>query len=131
MEVMMSITEQFQQHNYINLTTFRTNGIAVPTPVWFVEIDGNLYVFTGAQTGKAKRIRANGRASVAPSDARGNPLAEFLPMKASIVIDPATIKKADKVYQQKYGLQRKLMTWLNALMGRKDKPILIRLSPAE
>jgi PPOX class probable F420-dependent enzyme len=57
----------FEGKRYINLTTFRKSGIAVPTPVWFVVHEGRLYVFTAAQSGKAKRLRANGRALVAPS----------------------------------------------------------------
>lgn len=122
---------QFQHQKYINLTTYRKNGKAVPTPVWFVEMNGNLYVFTGVQTGKSKRIRANGRASVAPSDARGNPLAEFLPMKASFVSEPTLIERVDKCYQQKYGLQRKLFNLFNTLRGRKEIPILICLSAME
>lgn len=127
----MSRLEQFIGHKYINLTTYRKSGKAVPTPVWFVELDNELFVFTGSSTGKAKRIRANGRASVAPSDARGNPLQEFIPMQASFVTDAVMIKRADQLYQQKYGLQRKLMNWLNLLRGRKDNPILIRLTPIE
>ncbi|MGB9639629.1 MAG: PPOX class F420-dependent oxidoreductase [Anaerolineales bacterium] len=127
----MHISEIFRNHKYINLTTFRKNGIAVPTPVWFVEINGNLYVFTGAQTGKAKRIRANGRASVAPSDARGNPLGEFIPMRASFVNDLTVIEQANHHYQQKYGFQRTLMNWLNSLRRREDTPVLIRLSTTE
>lgn len=39
---------------HIVLTTFRKNGEAVGTPVWFAERDGKLVVFTGANTGKAK-----------------------------------------------------------------------------
>lgn len=119
---------QFQHQKYINLTTYRKNGNAVPTPVWFVEMDGCLYVFTGAQTGKAKRIRANGRASVAPSDARGNPLGEFIPMKASFVSEPTLIAQAGKYYQRKYGLQRTLFNLFNILRGRREIPILICLS---
>jgi len=30
--------KHFQNHSYINLTTFRKTGAAVATPVWFVEI---------------------------------------------------------------------------------------------
>ncbi|MGB9640395.1 MAG: PPOX class F420-dependent oxidoreductase [Anaerolineales bacterium] len=127
----MNASEIFRNHKYINLTTFRKNGNAVPTPVWFVELEGELYVFTGSQTGKAKRIRANGRASVAPSDARGNPLGEFIPMRATFVNDINVIKLANQRYQQKYGFQRTLMNWLNSLRERKDTPVLIRLSTAE
>ncbi len=125
----MGITQYFASHNYINLTTFRKNGQEVPTPVWFVEMDGRLYVFTGAQTGKAKRIRVNGRARVAPSDGRGKPLGEFIPMRAGFVTDPQLTRRANDLYQSKYGLQRALINWLNALRGRKDTRVLIELTP--
>jgi hypothetical protein len=63
-------------------------------------MDGDLYVFTGGQSGKSKRIRANGRASVAPSDVRGNPLGEFQPATACFVSEQAVKKLADKKYNQ-------------------------------
>jgi uncharacterized protein len=56
---------------YISLTTFRRDGRGVATPVWFA-IDGDRIVaFTGAETGKAKRIRANPCVTVAPCNLRG------------------------------------------------------------
>jgi hypothetical protein len=39
----------FEGHKYINLTTFRKNGQAVPTPVWFVVRDGRLYVYPASR----------------------------------------------------------------------------------
>jgi PPOX class probable F420-dependent enzyme len=56
---------------YISLTTFRKNGIAVPTPVWFGEDDGKLYVMTRSVMGKTKRIRNNPQVRVAPCTIRG------------------------------------------------------------
>jgi len=125
----VNFAENFASHKYINLTTFRKNGQEVPTPVWFVEMEGKLYVFTGAQTGKSKRIRANGRARVAPSDGSGKPLGEFVPAKARFATDPSLSRLADERYQRKYGFQRVLIRWLNALRGRKDTTVLIELSP--
>ncbi len=119
----------FAKHHYINLTTFRKSGACVPTPVWFVELEGKLYVFTGAQTGKAKRIRANGRAMVAPCDARGNPKGAFVPMRGRIVADPDLLQRVNALYKRKYGFQRTLITWLNALRRRKDVPAWIELVP--
>ena len=54
-----------------NLTTFRTRGVPVVTPVWFVVVDGKLYVRTGADSGKVKRIRNNPRVLLAPATVRG------------------------------------------------------------
>ena len=58
-------------HKNINLTTFRKSGNEVPTPVWFVVLEGKLYVRTEASSGKVKRIRNNGRVEPAPSTVRG------------------------------------------------------------
>ncbi len=56
---------------YVNLTTFRRDGTPVATPVWVVEDDGLLFVWTGAQTGKAKRIRNDPRVTLTACDYRG------------------------------------------------------------
>ncbi|GAB4495877.1 MAG: hypothetical protein Fur0016_15170 [Anaerolineales bacterium] len=74
-------------------------------------------------------LTANGRARVAPSDARGKPLGDFLPMRGRFVTDPELIRRADALYKRKYGFQRALINWMNALRGRKDTPVLIELSP--
>jgi len=56
---------------YINLATFRRNGNAVETPVWFVVFAGKLYVFTDGTSAKVKRLRATPRVRIAPCSARG------------------------------------------------------------
>jgi PPOX class probable F420-dependent enzyme len=57
---------RLEKEKYVSLTTFRGDGRAVATPVWFA-VDGDyLVAFTGAQTGKAKRLRKNPHVMVAP-----------------------------------------------------------------
>ena len=56
---------------YVSLSSYRKNGVAVPTPVWFGEEDDKLYVMTRSKFGKYKRIRNNPRVSVAPCTIRG------------------------------------------------------------
>jgi len=51
------IPAAIQGQKYISLTTFRKNGAAVATPVWFGEGDGKLYIMTRSTFGKSKRIR--------------------------------------------------------------------------
>lgn len=60
-------------HNqkYISLTTFRKTGVGVPTPVWFGEEDGKVYVMTRADMGKTKRVRNNPQVRVSPCTIRG------------------------------------------------------------
>jgi PPOX class probable F420-dependent enzyme len=65
------LTRALETARYGRLTTYRRDGRPVATPVWFALDGARLYVWTDAASGKAKRIRANGRAAVAPCDARG------------------------------------------------------------
>ena len=60
-----------QGQKYISLTTFRKNGVGVPTPVWFGEDGDKLYVMTRSDMGKMKRIRNNPAVRVAPCTIRG------------------------------------------------------------
>ena len=60
----MSDAASLDRHRYLSLATFRRDGGAVPTPVWFAEVDGLLYVFTAGDAGKVKRLRHSSRARV-------------------------------------------------------------------
>jgi len=105
----------FENAKYINLTTFRKNGKAVPTAVWFVFHNSLLYVGTGDQTGKAKRIRANGRAQVAPSDARGNAQSDLISAVGRQVNDADITGTIQAALRQKYGLQYWAMNMISPL----------------
>lgn len=63
--------DHLKSGKYISLVTFRKDGTAVATPVWFAEHEGRLYVKTRADAGKVKRIRRNGKVRVAPCTIRG------------------------------------------------------------
>lgn len=121
----------FEGKKYLNLTTFRKSGQAVSTPVWFVARNGRLYISTGEQTGKAKRIRANGRAQVAPGDARGNPLSEFVPARARQINNPQVKGEIEEAVRKKYGWQRQILSLLS-LLGRRrtSAPVIIELELA-
>ncbi len=112
--------EWLENGQFINLTTFRKNGQAVATPVWFVWHEDRLYVFTQEQSGKAKRIRANGRAMIAPSDVRGNPLGEFISARGRVLRDEEKIKQVDRLFDKKYGIQRKLIGLMSRFRGGRS-----------
>jgi PPOX class probable F420-dependent enzyme len=52
----LSALQQFEKQQYLNLETFRKNGDGVKTPIWFVQAGEKLYVRTGGESGKVKRI---------------------------------------------------------------------------
>ena len=105
-------------HRYVNLTTFRKNGRSVRTPVWFAEDgEGRLYVYTLGDSGKAKRIRNDGRVVVGPSDARGNPLGPEASGTARL-LPPAESAMAAALLRRKYGLQKRAFDLLHKAQGK-------------
>jgi uncharacterized protein len=70
---------------YISLTTFRKNGTAVATPVWFGEDAGKLYVMTLSAMGKTKRIRNNAQVRVAPCTIQGKVIGQEFAASARIL----------------------------------------------
>jgi len=67
----MPIPPEIAGQKYISLASFRKNGDAVLTPVWFGEKDGKIYVMTRSDSGKYKRIRNNPKVRIAPCTMRG------------------------------------------------------------
>ncbi len=110
--------EQFVGERYVRLTTFRRSGDPVHTAVWHVVVDGVLYVHTGDQTGKAKRLRANGRAEIAPSDARGRTTGGPVPMVGA-ALNGEDPKRLESAFRDKYGWQYRAVGATSGLRKRK------------
>jgi PPOX class probable F420-dependent enzyme len=109
--------KQFEKQNYLNIETFRKSGQAIKTPVWFVQ-DGNaLFVWTQADSGKAKRIRNNGSVNIAPSTGSGEPLGEWLPAHAQADTSPEAIQHVEKLMKKKYGLMFHIFGFLGKMRG--------------
>jgi uncharacterized protein len=102
---------------YISITTFRRDGRPVATPVWVVADAGRLYVWTGSQTGKVKRVRHNPDVSLAPCTARGSVTGPPVAAQAEIV--PAS-ERPDiwAKFQAKYGFQLRATQWAQSVQRR-------------
>ncbi len=109
--------EQFQNQQFLNLETFRKNGQGVKTPVWFAQVGDSLYVWTQANSGKAKRARNISQVNVAPCKADGALLGDW--HSATVRRDDSldAVKKVRALFVKKYGL----MFHLFALMGALRK----------
>jgi PPOX class probable F420-dependent enzyme len=113
----------------MNLATFRKNGVAVKTPVWFAADAGKLYVMTIDNSGKVKRIRANGKATVGASDQRGRELGPEVPGTARM-LPAADFKHADDLINRKYGLFKKVFDFFARLNGSIKNRAYIEIEPA-
>ena len=115
---------QFLNQKYINLETYRKNGQAVQTPVWFA-IDGSIiYVRTDSNSGKIKRARNNPHVRLTPSNARGRPKGEWIDGEIKIA-STSESERANQLLRQKYGLQGKIIRMVNKI--RKTKPIVVSI----
>jgi uncharacterized protein len=95
---------------YISLTTFRKNGVGVPTPVWFGQDHDKLYVMTRSDMGKAKRIRNNPKVKVAPCTIRGKVTGPESPATVRI-LQPEEHKAARETINRKYWMARIPLIW--------------------
>ena len=114
----MSDVAALDRHRYVSLATFRRDGTAVATPVWFAAVGERVYVFTAGDAGKVKRLRNSPRARVAPCDARGRPEGGGRDGTARIVTDDALIQCAWTALRAKYGWQLRLLDLGARLTGR-------------
>lgn len=104
------IPSEIQGQKYISLTTFRKSGAGVPTPVWFGEENGKIYVMTRHDMGKAKRIRNNPSVKVSPCTIRGKVTGSEFPATARI-LPPEEQKPARQTINRKYWMARIPLIW--------------------
>jgi PPOX class probable F420-dependent enzyme len=112
---------------YISLATFRRNGREVRTPVWVAAVDTNYYVFSAGGAGKVKRIRANGRASLAACDVQGKVFTGWLNARGRIVSDVDLIRRVHEALRCKYGWRMVAGDLFSKLTGRYEKRAFIEL----
>jgi PPOX class probable F420-dependent enzyme len=100
-------TGRLRGHKYCLLTSYRASGAAVSTPVWFGIEGDRIYIRSGADDGKIKRIRRTATVLVAPCTARGGPLGDPMTGLARI-LDVGEHAHAEHVLRASYGLGRRI-----------------------
>jgi len=123
-----SYFDVLRDQQYMNLITFRKNGVAIKTPVWFVQEGHRLYVMTVNNSGKIKRIRNNGRVEVEPSDRAGKPLGARMGAQAR-VLPASENKRANDLLNKKYGLQKRAFDVVLNL--RRTERVYVEITPAD
>ena len=108
---------QFNDVKYINLETFKRNGISVSTPVWFVTENDYIFVVTRSATGKVRRVRNNPNVRIVPSGFRGEPKGTWKDGIAKIV-DSEDSDRIIQLRNKKYGFQAKLASLFTSGKGK-------------
>jgi PPOX class probable F420-dependent enzyme len=113
---------------YLCLESFRRDGTAVRTPLWFAAVPGGttLVAYTIADSAKVKRLRRNPSCRIATCDMRGNPGGPFLAARATLRDDdPAAMRLLNRKYWP-----WKLMLDVFARFRRRAGRVVITISPA-
>lgn len=109
---------------YLSLETYRKSGKGVRTPVWFATSDGSvLYVYSTADSGKAKRIRRSGVVRIAPCDARGNITGDWIAAQATLVTG-SEFDRGMQLLNRKYWPLKRMMDLVVSIFGRHQRVMI-------
>ncbi len=89
--------------------------------------DGVLYTRTQADSWKVKRLKRNSRIKAVPSDARGEPLGEWMNGSAYEIVDSAQANHVNELMNKKYGLLKRGFDWMGKLRGHELTAVRIEL----
>ena len=82
---------------FISLETYKRNGEAVRTPVWFVQENGLLYFHSPAKSWKVKRLQRNPVVRLAPCARFGRIEGDWLKGKATRIDGEGDTKRLVKL----------------------------------
>lgn len=126
-------TAALMRGRYLSLTSYRRNGTAVATPVWFVRDGERILVNTDAESGKAKRIRRNPAVTIARCTATGRLRGEPVPARA-LQLPAGAVRQTMPLMRRKYRLELLLLNLGRAarrLAGRGQPggtPVIIEIT---
>jgi PPOX class probable F420-dependent enzyme len=121
---------RFEHEKYLNLETYRRNGVGVRTPIWFAAAPpvspeagiAKLYIYSIADSGKVKRVRRNGAAKIAPCDARGTVTGPWSDAVVEVV-DHEEFKLGMRLLDQRYFPWKQILK-LGAMFSRRPRVVL-------
>ncbi|MGA2322070.1 MAG: PPOX class F420-dependent oxidoreductase [Solirubrobacteraceae bacterium] len=101
---------------FVSITTLRRDGTPVATPVWVVGAAGRLYVWTGSQTGKVKRIRNNPAVMLAPCNRRGAVTGPAVQAQA-VIVPVGERPEIWRLFTAKYRLELRAIVAVERILG--------------
>jgi uncharacterized protein len=116
---------------YMNLETYRQNGVGVRTPVWFAALPAaspgsdvpKYYVYAEANSGKAKRVRRAGFVRIAACDIRGNVTSPWTDALAQMVTGEEFVLGM-RLLDRKYFPWKQILNLSAALFRRRERVVL-------
>jgi PPOX class probable F420-dependent enzyme len=117
-----------QGYRFLNLATFRKNGVPVVTTVLFALANGRIYVWTTKDSGKVKRIRNNPAVQIAPSTRLGRPLGQIADATARMLSATEQVE-AQSLTDREFGWLKKVFGLFWRLQGREQG--YLEITPTE
>lgn len=118
---------------FVSLTTFRSTGAGVSTPVWIAREHDALIVTTPETSGKVKRLRNDPRVELQPCNRFGKVEegAEPVPGRAEIMAGEGVRTRLASIFRGKYGLEYRVFMAIEALTKRGSRNrVMVRIVPA-
>jgi uncharacterized protein len=118
---------------YLSITSYRSDGTGVATPVWFVRDGGRLLVETGADSYKVKRIRCEPFVAIATCTAPGKLRGAKVAARAEIL--EWTPERYEPLFKQKYRIDLIFFRPIRALQKvfhigpARSEPVLLVITP--
>ncbi|WP_117214766.1 PPOX class F420-dependent oxidoreductase [Allorhizocola rhizosphaerae] len=109
------------------LVSYRRDGTPVPTPIWVAVEGDRVFVRTGADAYKVKRIRRNPAVLLAPSTGRGRPTGPAM-LGYARVLDQDEEPVAERALAARHGLLRRLYS---KTVDSRLPTVYIEIGPAE
>lgn len=118
-----AIWKQLANEKYINVETYRRDGTAVRTPLWFAadEAGKEFYISTPASSGKVKRIRRYPRVQVAACNFSGNVKGPWMAAEARFC-EGEEAKRAGRLLDRKY--PSKVIFNIAAFLFRRKRALI-------
>jgi PPOX class probable F420-dependent enzyme len=124
--------DDLADEKFVSLTTFRKNGVGVPTPVWIGRDGDALVVTTPVGSGKVRRLRNNPTVELRPCSRRGtiDEDAPTVTAVAEIVEGDAAMRRLDEVLRPKYSLEYRIVMSIERLLRRgSTQRVMLRITP--
>jgi PPOX class probable F420-dependent enzyme len=112
---------------FVSLTTFKRNGDAIASPMWIVADGAQLLVWTPSDAAKVKRVRRNPRVTLTACGRTGKVKAgqPTFDGAAEVITDPASVDRAESLIKRKYGVEFRIVTFIETVAARGRKPRVV------
>ncbi len=116
----MRDTPHLNDEQFVSLETFRRDGTAVKTPIWFAQEGDKLFMWTAANSGKVKRIGNNTGVRVAVCTRFGRVTGDWFEAQASVDASPAAVQRVENLLKVKLGFWFTLFQRIDGIRDNRN-----------